>query len=63
MFPSAARSRLANVAMPAHLASLGYATNVSSEYAGELFGRVMLGFENRDVPRVELEQMLGVPLR
>ena len=59
MFPTAARSRLANIAMPAHLGSLGYATSVSSEYAGEFFGRVLLGFEGEAVPRVELEQMLG----
>ena len=59
MFPTAARSRLANIAMPAHLGSLGYATSVSSEYAGEFFGRVLLGFEGKAVPRVELEQMLG----
>ena len=59
MFPTAARSRLANIAMPAHLGSLGYATIVSSEYAGEFFGRVLLGFEGKAVPRVELEQMLG----
>jgi len=62
MFPTAARSRLAQVAMPAHLASLGYFTMVASEYAGEFFGRVNLGFEHRAVPRVELEQMLGQAL-
>jgi hypothetical protein len=62
MFPTAARSRLAKVAMPAHLASLGYFTMVASEYAGEFFGRVDFGFEQRAVPRVELEQMLGQAL-
>src|SRR5262249_10737434 len=56
------RAHLAEIAMPAHLASLGYATRVSSEYAGEFFDRVELGFERRNVPRVELEQILGQAL-
>ncbi|HMJ56807.1 MAG TPA: sulfatase-like hydrolase/transferase [Polyangiaceae bacterium] len=59
MFPTAARSQLAALAMPAHLASLGYATTVISEYAGESFGRMSLGFQRQSVPRVELEQILG----
>jgi len=59
MFPSAARTRLSELAMPAHLTSLGYATSVSSEYAGEFFGRVAFGFQRSSVPRVELEQILG----
>jgi hypothetical protein len=62
MFPGPERSRLAEVAMPAHLGSLGYATSVSSEYAGEFFDRVSFGFERRSVPRVELEQILGQAL-
>jgi arylsulfatase A-like enzyme len=62
MFPGPERSRLAELAMPAHLASLGYATQVSSEYAGEFFDRVSLGFERVSVPRVELEQILGQAL-
>ena len=59
MFPTEARSELAELAMPAHLASLGYATAVVSEYAGESFARLKLGFQKTRVPRVELEQMLG----
>jgi arylsulfatase A-like enzyme len=59
MFPTAARSRLAALSMPAHLASLGYATLVTAEYAGESFGRMSLGFQKERVPRVELEQILG----
>jgi hypothetical protein len=62
MFPSPERSDLADLAMPAHLASLGYATQVASEYAGEFFDRVSVGFERRSVPRVELEQILGQAL-
>ena len=59
MFPTAARSHLAELALPAHLASLGYATSVVSEYAGESFGRMSFGFQTQSVPRVELEQILG----
>jgi len=59
MFPTAARSRLAELAMPAHLASLGFTTMVVGEYAAESFGRMNLGFQKQLVPRVELEQILG----
>ncbi|HMI82883.1 MAG TPA: sulfatase-like hydrolase/transferase, partial [Polyangiaceae bacterium] len=59
MFPTAARSQLGELAMPAHLAALGYATTVVAEYAGESFGRMNFGFQKQSVPRVELEQMLG----
>ena len=59
MFPTAARSHLDELALPAHLAALGYATAVVSEYAGESFGRVSFGFAKQAVPRVELEQILG----
>ena len=62
MFPTSKRAQLSELAMPAHLASLGYATSVTSEYAGEFFDRVALGFERRSVPRVELEQILGQAL-
>jgi arylsulfatase A-like enzyme len=62
MFPTSTRAQLSELAMPAHLASLGYATSVTSEYAGEFFDRVALGFERRSVPRVELEQILGQAL-
>jgi hypothetical protein len=59
MFPSASLSDLSAMAMPAHLSSIGYATMVSSEYAGECFGRMKLGFDTVNVPRVELQEMLG----
>jgi arylsulfatase A-like enzyme len=59
MFPTAGRSDLSKVGMPAHLAARGFATIVVSEYAGESFGRVKLGFQQERVPRVELEQILG----
>ena len=59
MFPTASRSRLAELAMPAHLASLGFTTIVVGEYAAESFGRMNFGFQKQLVPRVELEQILG----
>lgn len=59
MFPDEARANLANVALPAHLASEGYRTMVVSEYAGEFFRRVKLGFEIEAVPRAELMQISG----
>lgn len=62
MFPRPELGQLGNVAMPAHLASLGYRTAVISEYAGEFFGRVKLGFQVQSVPRVELAEISGQAL-
>lgn len=59
MFPSRARSDLSKLAMPAHLASLGFATSVSSEYAGEAFARIDFGFEQARVPEVELKEIVA----
>ncbi len=59
MFPHAQRSDLSKQAMPSHLGSLGFRTGVFSEYAGEFFARVQLGFDTVAVPQVELKQMLG----
>jgi len=59
MFPTASRSRLSELAMPAHLASLGFTTMVVGEYAAESFGRMSFGFQKQLVPRVELAQILG----
>jgi arylsulfatase A-like enzyme len=59
MFPSRASSDLRRIAMPAHLGDLGYRTLVTSEYAGEFFGRVDFGFRQGSVPRAELMQISG----
>ena len=59
MFPDAKRSDLSTVAMPAYLASHAYNTMVVSEYAGEFFRRVKLGFGTEAVPRAELMQISG----
>jgi arylsulfatase A-like enzyme len=59
MFPDKKRADLSTVAMPAYLAARGYRTMVVSEYAGEFFRRVNLGFATEAVPRAELMQISG----
>jgi len=62
MFPDGKRADLSTVALPAHLARRGYRTMVASEYAGEFFRRVKVGFEVEAVPRAELMQISGQTL-
>jgi hypothetical protein len=59
MFPDKKRADLSTVAMPAYFAAKGYRTMVVSEYAGEFFRRVKLGFQTEAVPRAELMQISG----
>ncbi len=59
MFPDEKRSNLTTVALPAYLAAHDYHTMVVSEYAGEFFRRVKLGFQTEAVPRAELMQISG----
>jgi hypothetical protein len=59
MFPDATAGRLSKIGMPAHLAAKTYRTAVFSDYAGEFFGRVDLGFQLRSVPEVELREIAG----
>ena len=59
MFPTESTGRLSKIALPAHLASLGYRTIAVSEYAGEFFDRVRLGFQVQSLPRVELAEITG----
>ncbi len=59
MFPSRASSDLSKLALPAHLVSKGYRTLVTSEYAGEFFGRVDFGFQVGSIPRAELMEISG----
>jgi hypothetical protein len=59
MFPTGSRSQLTELALPAHLTSLGFTTMVVGEYAAESFGRMNFGFQKQLVPHVELEQILG----
>lgn len=59
MFPDKEQGALATIALPAHLAALGYDTAAFADYSGEFFGRVELGFGLRAVPRVELREITG----
>lgn len=59
MFPEAKRADVSAVALPAYLGAGGYRTMVVSEYAGEFFRRVKLGFDTEAVPRAELMQISG----
>lgn len=60
MFPDGkAGGRLTQIGLPAHLAARGYRTSVISDYSGEFFGRVELGFQQRSVPDVELKEISG----
>ncbi|HEX7602916.1 MAG TPA: sulfatase [Polyangiaceae bacterium] len=45
-------------ALPQRLHKAGYATGVVSDYAGDIFGRVDLGFEQVDTPSFDFVQMI-----
>ncbi len=58
MFPSArARSRDLR-ALPARLAASGYFTAVASDYAGDIFPRVSLGFARVDTPTFHFGELI-----
>ncbi|MBX3233140.1 MAG: sulfatase [Labilithrix sp.] len=45
-------------AAPARFAKAGYSTAVVSDYAGDIFGRVELGFETVDAPVFDFRQLI-----
>jgi arylsulfatase A-like enzyme len=45
-------------ALPERLAKAGYATSVVSDYAGDIFGRIDLGFTDVDVPDFDFRQLV-----
>ena len=45
-------------ALPQRLARAGYATGVVSDYAGDIFGRIDLGFERVDAPSFDFRQLI-----
>jgi arylsulfatase A-like enzyme len=45
-------------ALPSHLAQAGYLTSVVSDYAGDIFGRIDLGFARVDTPRFDFRQLI-----
>jgi hypothetical protein len=59
MFPTSRQGQLKTMSLPAHLAEQGYRTAAFSEYAGEFFGRVQMGFQVVAAPRVELREITG----
>lgn len=59
MFPDGIAGRLGLAGMPGHLSARGYRTAVISDYSGEFFGKVELGFQLRSVPEVELREISG----
>lgn len=58
MFPSA-RARARDLsALPARLAEAGYFTAVTSDYAGDVFPRVSLGFSRVDTPTFHFGELI-----
>jgi arylsulfatase A-like enzyme len=45
-------------ALPARFASAGWTTGVVSDYAGDIFGRIDLGFDRVDTPSFDFRQMI-----
>jgi arylsulfatase A-like enzyme len=45
-------------AVPGRFARSGYATTVVSDYAGDIFGRIDLGFANVDTPAFDFRQVI-----
>jgi arylsulfatase A-like enzyme len=45
-------------ALPARFAQAGYSTAVVSDYAGDIFGRIDLGFTRVDAPSFDFRQMI-----
>ncbi len=45
-------------ALPAHFAKAGYRTGVVSDYAGDIFGRVDLGFGTVDTPTFNFHELI-----
>jgi len=59
MFPSAAQRAAIGPALPATLRAAGYRTAVISDYAGEIFSRTPLGFEQVDVPYFDMKTIVA----
>lgn len=58
MFPTPEELARVGPVLPAHLKRAGYETAVVSDYAGEIFGRVELGFDHIDVPAFDFYQIV-----
>jgi arylsulfatase A-like enzyme len=60
MFPSAAARAAIGPALPTALHEAGYHTAILSDYAGEIFSRTPLGFDEVDVPRFDMTTVLSL---
>ena len=58
MFPTAKRLARVGLALPGHLAAHGYRTEVMSNYAGEIFSRVDLGFQRVSAPAFDFSKIV-----
>lgn len=59
MFPSAAQRAAIGPALPSALHAAGYRTAVISDYAGEIFSRTPLGFDQVDVPYFDMKAIVA----
>ena len=58
MFPRQEERATNFDALPSHLARAGYQTAVISDYAGDVFSRVNLGFQRVDVPTTNFRELI-----
>jgi arylsulfatase A-like enzyme len=58
MFPRPSELASIGMVLPRHLARHGYETSVVSDYAGEVFGRVDLGYRRIDVPAFDFFEIV-----
>jgi arylsulfatase A-like enzyme len=58
MFPTSEERAKDFDALPGRLAKAGYGTAVVSDYAGDIFGRIELGFRRVDTPSFDFRQMI-----
>jgi arylsulfatase A-like enzyme len=59
MFPTAAQRAAIGPTLPGVLRAHGYHTAVISDYAGEIFSRTPMGFDNVDVPYFDMKTIVG----
>ena len=60
MFPSATQRAAIGSALPSALRSAGYRTAVISDYAGEIFSRTPLGFDDVEVPYFDMKTIVSL---
>ncbi|MCA9522699.1 MAG: sulfatase [Myxococcales bacterium] len=58
MFPSPAELKRPRPSLASFLAQKGYQTAVVTDYAGDIFSRISLGFQDRVVPTFNLDAMI-----